>query len=148
MIRVALAFLLISVLSWRGQGFVTVRSTAGRVTVSKNLGMVFDPSHFFDSASMFLSDAVDAVDPASVSVEASTPIASPDYIPGTSGEVTYSRASYYTILGLYVLSFPGLWSTIKRSTAAKVKRMTFVRYVRSHLAARDCIFVPSFPLRL
>ena len=90
--------------------------------------MVLDPSHIFDSASMFLADAVDAVDPASASVEVSAPISSPDYIPGTSGEVSYSRASYYTILGLYVLSFPGLWSTVKRSTAAKVKRMTFVRY--------------------
>ena len=144
MIRISLAFLLISVLSRRGQGFVTVRPTAGRVTVSKNLGMVFDPSHFLDSASMFLSDAVDSVDPASASVEASAPIASPDCIPGTSGEVTYSRASYYTILGLYVLSFPGLWSTIKRSTAAKVKRMTFVRYVRSYCSTAVLCFMYSF----
>jgi hypothetical protein len=52
--------------------------------------------------------------------------ASDTYIPGTSGEVTYSKASYYVILGLYLLSFPGLWSTIKRSTKAKVKRKTFV----------------------
>jgi len=49
-----------------------------------------------------------------------------DYIPGTSGEVTYSKSSYNVILGLYLLSFPGLWSTIKRSTKAKVKRKTFV----------------------
>jgi len=52
--------------------------------------------------------------------------ASADYIPGTSGEVTYSKASYYVILALYLTSFPGLWSTIKRSTKAKVKRKTFV----------------------
>jgi len=51
---------------------------------------------------------------------------SPDYIPGTSGEVTYSKASYYVILGLYLTSFPGLWSTIKRSTKAKLKKKTFV----------------------
>jgi len=50
----------------------------------------------------------------------------PNYIPGTSGEVTYSKSSYNVILGLYLLSFPGLWSTIKRSTKAKVKRKTFV----------------------
>jgi len=49
-----------------------------------------------------------------------------DYIPGTSGDVTYSKASYNVILGLYAFSFPGLWSTIKRSTKAKVKRKKFV----------------------
>jgi len=39
---------------------------------------------------------------------------------------TYSKASYYTTLGLYILSFPGIWSQIKRSTKAKLKRKTFV----------------------
>lgn len=38
----------------------------------------------------------------------------------------YSKASYYTTLGLYILSFPGIWSQIKRSTKAKLKRKTFV----------------------
>lgn len=42
------------------------------------------------------------------------------------GESTYSRASYYTVLGLYVMSFPGIWSQIKRSTSAKIKRKTYV----------------------
>lgn len=46
-------------------------------------------------------------------------------VPDTGG-VSYSKASYYTVLGLYLFSFPGLWSTIKRSTKAKVKRKTFV----------------------
>jgi len=41
-------------------------------------------------------------------------------------EPTYSKASYYTTLGLYVMSFPGIWSQIKRSTSAKVKRKTFL----------------------
>jgi Cofactor assembly of complex C subunit B len=40
--------------------------------------------------------------------------------------ISYSKASYYTVLGLYLMSFPGLWSQIKRSTEAKVKRKTFV----------------------
>ena len=40
--------------------------------------------------------------------------------------VTYSKASYYTILGLYVMSFPGLWSQVKRSTTAKIKRKTYI----------------------
>ena len=40
--------------------------------------------------------------------------------------VGYSKVSYYTILGLYLMSFPGLWSQIKRSTDAKIKRKTYV----------------------
>ncbi len=72
--------------------------------------MAVDLTHVLDTASMFLAETTKV----------------PDFIPGTSGEVTYSRASYYTILGLYLTSFPGLWSTIKRSTSAKVKRKTFV----------------------
>lgn len=46
--------------------------------------------------------------------------------PPETGGVSYSKASYYTILGLYVLSFPGVWSQVKRSTSAKIKRKTFV----------------------
>ena len=38
---------------------------------------------------------------------------------------TYSKASYYTVLGLYVMSFPGIWSQVKRSTSAKIKRKTY-----------------------
>lgn len=40
-----------------------------------------------------------------------------------SDEVTssgYSQASYYTSLGLFVISVPGLWSLIKRSVKSKV----------------------------
>jgi len=44
-------------------------------------------------------------------------------VPGAS---TYSKTSYYTTLGLYVLSFPGIWSQVKRSTKAKTKRKTYV----------------------
>jgi len=40
-------------------------------------------------------------------------------------EPTFSKASYYTTLALYVASFPGLLSQVKRSTGAKVKRKTF-----------------------
>jgi hypothetical protein len=43
---------------------------------------------------------------------------------------SYSKVSYYTVLALYAMSFPGVWSQIKRSTSAKIKRKTFVRYVR------------------
>lgn len=34
--------------------------------------------------------------------------------------VGYSTASYYTSLGLFVISVPGLWSLIKRSVKSKV----------------------------
>lgn len=82
----------------------------------------------------WLADAADAVlDTASSASSAAppTPAVSTAEImaldaPPEAGGISYSKASYYTILALYTLSFPGLWSTIKRSTTAKVKRMTFV----------------------
>ncbi|KAI3811877.1 hypothetical protein L1987_16573 [Smallanthus sonchifolius] len=40
--------------------------------------------------------------------------------------VGYSSASYYTSLGLFVISVPGLWSLIKRSVKSKVVKKTFV----------------------
>ena len=86
--------------------FVTRPLVATTTQQSKLLAI--DPMHLFDSASTVLADS------------------GSDYIPGTSGDVSYSRASYYTILGLYLSSFPGLWSTIKRSTSAKIKRKTYV----------------------
>jgi Cofactor assembly of complex C subunit B len=45
--------------------------------------------------------------------------------PETDG-ISYSKLSYFTILGLYLMSFPGLWSIITRSTTAKIKRKTYV----------------------
>lgn len=84
-------------------------STPGRVNKVTSLHL-FEPTHIFDQvvSSLSLADA-DAISG-----------------PPEAGGVSYSRASYYTILGLYLLSFPGLWSTVKRSTTAKVKRKTFV----------------------
>ncbi|GMH85840.1 hypothetical protein TrST_g11619 [Triparma strigata] len=56
----------------------------------------------------------------------SSPPPPPTSIEFKDTEITsYSKNSYYAILGLYTLSFPGLWSTIKRSTKAKTKRKTF-----------------------
>jgi len=68
-----------------------------------------DPSKIHDivSSSISLSDANNVV-------------------PILSGTSSYSKASYYTVLGLFVLSAPGIWSQIKRSTSAKIKRKTFV----------------------
>lgn len=37
----------------------------------------------------------------------------------------YSKASYYTSLGLFVLSFPGLYSIIKRSAKSKIVKKTY-----------------------
>ncbi|XP_072962738.1 protein COFACTOR ASSEMBLY OF COMPLEX C SUBUNIT B CCB1, chloroplastic [Typha angustifolia] len=42
-------------------------------------------------------------------------------------DVGYSPASYYTSLGLFVISVPGLWSLIKRSVKSKVVQKTFVK---------------------
>ncbi|KAL7532644.1 hypothetical protein ACHAXR_006082, partial [Thalassiosira sp. AJA248-18] len=81
--------------------------------------------------SFLISDAADAIaDVASTAVDA---VSSSDASSAVVEEVgsqtfapTYSKASYYTTLALYVASFPGLWSQIKRSTKAKVKRKTYV----------------------
>ncbi|GMI41617.1 hypothetical protein TrCOL_g11898 [Triparma columacea] len=71
------------------------------------LGAV-DGQSIFDLASSFIADT-----------------AAPA-LPFQDSEITsYSKSSYYATLALYGLSFPGLWSTIKRSTKAKVKRKTY-----------------------
>jgi len=38
---------------------------------------------------------------------------------------SYSKASYYTTLGLYVISFPGLYSLVKRSVKASNVKKTY-----------------------
>ncbi|KAF7135575.1 hypothetical protein RHSIM_Rhsim08G0038900 [Rhododendron simsii] len=38
----------------------------------------------------------------------------------------YSAASYYTSLGLFVISVPGLWSLIKRSVKSKIVQKTYI----------------------
>ena len=42
-------------------------------------------------------------------------------IPALAEGTGYSQASYYTSLGLFILSVPGVWSLIKRSTKSKVR---------------------------
>lgn len=86
------------------------------------------PSDF----SFLISDAADAIaDVASTAVDtvSSADPSTADAVgdaASTSFAPSYSNASYYTTLGLYALSFPGLWSQVKRSTKAKVKRKTYV----------------------
>jgi hypothetical protein len=36
-------------------------------------------------------------------------------------DVGYSKASYFTTLGLFVISFPGLYSLVKRSAKSKAR---------------------------
>lgn len=50
----------------------------------------------------------------------------------------YSLASYYTSLGLFVISVPGLWSLIKRSVKSKVR--TFIELLNPNFTPT----VPSF----
>jgi hypothetical protein len=83
------------------------------------------PHEHLSDISFLLSDAADAIADAASSTAVDT---TADIIEGSKTFApTYSKASYYTTLALYVASFPGLWSQIKRSTKAKVKRKTYVR---------------------
>jgi Cofactor assembly of complex C subunit B len=83
------------------------RSLASTRSGATTLQMLEPASmHLFESASFVLSDTMSA--------------------PPEAGGIGYSKASYYTILGLFAISFPGLWSTIKRSTKTKIKRKTYV----------------------
>ena len=109
--------LILSLLATTTNAFVVTHNSPLTRAVGMSSLNAFDPAHIFEGAISVMADASDAADAVT---------SSSDYIPGTSGEVSYSRASYYTILGLYLLSFPGLFSTISRSTKAKVKRKTFV----------------------
>ncbi|TMX04001.1 hypothetical protein EJD97_012227 [Solanum chilense] len=44
-----------------------------------------------------------------------------------AADAGYSLASYYTSLGLFVISVPGLWSLIKRSVKSKIVQKTFIK---------------------
>ncbi|KAK1319017.1 hypothetical protein QJS10_CPB04g00098 [Acorus calamus] len=58
------------------------------------------------------------------------PVRSVLHVPAVTGlaegAVGYSLASYYTSLGLFVISVPGLWSLIKRSVKSKIVQKTYV----------------------
>lgn len=120
----------------------SIRTLTGRdasLSGSK-LSMVIDPVAHADLVhstasllpSLSLSDAMletAATASSAVDVMSQSGIDTPDLASAASKfpeEVGYSKASYYTTLGLYVLSFPGIWSQIKRSTSAKIKRKTFI----------------------
>lgn len=84
------------------------------LTVKNEVGM--KPLHLMTPT--FVTDFMDQASSIVISVDSLSP-------PESDG-ISYSRYSYYTVLGLYLMSFPGLWSIVKRSTAAKVKRKTYV----------------------
>lgn len=119
--------------------FSATPKSFGRTSSSKkNVDMnMIDPSSIsdaFSSAYTALADIdVDAVvDVASdavsaVSDSAATAVAPVEEAAAAVTESSYSKVSYYSTLALYLISFPGLWSTIKRSTTAKIKKKTYVR---------------------
>lgn len=59
----------------------------------------------------------------------------PDSIFLLAESAGYSLASYYTSLGLFVISIPGLWSLIKRSVKSKVSFLIFCFLI---LTGRAC----------
>lgn len=112
---------------------------ARRRTPATKLSMMIDPTAAIQSTAALLptlsvSDAVlETASTASAAIDAvsRSGLDTPDLVDAASsipesGGVGYSKASYYTTLGLYALSFPGIWSQVKRSTKAKIKRKTFV----------------------
>jgi Cofactor assembly of complex C subunit B len=133
-----LIVLCLSLSAERGSGFIPpafrgrttpVAAAAATTTTTTTRMLAFDPLQIIDTASSLLadssqySDAVLSHGPAAAVLAAGLDGST---APPEVGGISYSKASYYTVLGLYLLSFPGLWSTIKRSTAAKVKNKTFV----------------------
>jgi hypothetical protein len=96
------------------------RTTAQKLSVSDFSLLISDAA---DAVLSTASDVADSVADVATTTDASS--TSSSFEP-TGFNPTYSKASYYTTLALYVASFPGLWSQIKRSTKAKVKRKTYV----------------------
>ena len=109
-------------------------------TTSSSLNMAIDPSDLINNiassfSSTMLADVADVADIASAA-DAVDITSAPDVTDVAAAaadaadavtQPSYSKVSYYTTLGLYVMSFPGLWSQIKRSTTAKLKRKTYLR---------------------
>ena len=117
--NVCLALLLLAGDAGVAHGFVTPATNlahrGSRSPSASNLAMV-DPLVLSQGVNDWISSSSSS-SLLSIAQETTT---------SSSELVTYSKASYYTILGLYVMSFPGLWSQIKRSTTAKIKRKTYV----------------------
>jgi len=126
MIPGKLSCVLLLALSASSDAFTSPSQLPAFATKSNNVSQMKQ----FTTSSKPTSHVSMMIDPSVMDIFSSTSVsaladAAPDAVP-SSGEVTYSNVSYYTTLGVYVLSFPGLWSQIKRSTSAKIKRKTYV----------------------
>jgi len=111
--------------------FAPPKSSSSRqqltTSTTQKLSLINDFTFLISDAADAIVDAADAVSDAIVATaDQSNTAAAVDSASTSSFNPTYSKASYYTTLALYVASFPGLWSQIKRSTKAKVKRKTYV----------------------
>jgi Cofactor assembly of complex C subunit B len=96
-------------------GFVAPSKLAAPLSISPNRASVH--------STMIMDNPLFLVPPSATEwLSSSLSVATEDIVEA----VTYSKASYYTVLGLYLMSFPGLWSQIKRSTTAKMKRKTYI----------------------
>ena len=124
--KASIAASLLCLLAARVSAFAPPKSTSS----SRQLTYTTQKLSLINDFTFLISDAADVVSDAVVATAAdqSTAAAAAVDSASTSSSFnpTYSKASYYTTLALYVASFPGLWSQIKRSTKAKVKRKTYV----------------------
>lgn len=103
-----------------------------KIKTTSSLSLTLPQHEHLSDITFLISDAADAIaDVTSTAIDTATSSSSSVVEEGisksSSFNPTYSKASYYTTLALYAASFPGLWSQIKRSTKAKVKRKTYVR---------------------
>jgi len=112
--RILTAAILSSILS-TNDGFVISNNAQSSSSLTISSSRINNNNANTLSAIAGMSEVVDPMTSSLVTI-------SSDVI---QSEATYSKASYYTTLALYAASFPGLWSTVKRSTKAKVKRKTF-----------------------
>ena len=110
---------------------IRITTTTNDKSVAKNVPntrrMMMMPMPIDIDVAVFLSSTV----PESIMASTSTIVASAlsqVTVSDSDAVVTssYSQLSYFTVLGLYLLSFPGLISIIQRSTSAKMKRKTYV----------------------
>eukprot|EP00429_Kryptoperidinium_foliaceum_P054610 CAMPEP_0176083726 /NCGR_PEP_ID=MMETSP0120_2-20121206/41892_1 /TAXON_ID=160619 /ORGANISM="Kryptoperidinium foliaceum, Strain CCMP 1326" /LENGTH=222 /DNA_ID=CAMNT_0017417517 /DNA_START=14 /DNA_END=681 /DNA_ORIENTATION=- len=127
MARFNVVFLLGCLIS-ASQAFVNPRASS---VVSLHLQTsklyAIDPTHLLDSASNLIADA--------------------DYIPGTSGEVTYSRASYYTILALYLSVIMAYMKANNYEVADAGETITFKGIVQRSLSqALFLVFVTAMSM--
>lgn len=122
--------LLVPLLALSSNGFVVVPSTpllSSHLSRQGSSSTISSPKT--TRVALFDSSVIDAL--------TSLPIAETADAVSEVGAVTYSKASYYTTLALYVASFPGLWSQIKRSTKAKIKQKVYVSAGQNATEGKD-----------